>query len=570
MQGALSLVPHAPPVVPLPPPMFSAEDQDRALHTRVREAILEDDWDDTALEWREAHLDAEVSRTMGPPDTSRNGLMDACRQLSTPGLYGTPPTIIHADQAAADTMMALLAGAGWSTKMQQVQYLTLGCGDYIVRPSASSQGLSMRLVSPGWVHMRTDPNRPDVPLGVWELRLRWVPGPGRVGSRAGGEWAWCWDVMDVGWDEFAGVPQPCYRVLRRNPRASQEGEPMWLDLSAMFLDEQDAPMPEGGWVGDNYPIYNGDTPLLGYVVYRAHDSGKAWNTYHMRGAHRGTLNEALYWSYTGKAAMSASGKAVVVIGAVLPTGTIRETGSPQDNIIMPGQDESVDTLRSVPLLPGSMIGLPKDPDFQGQPVVEEIGPGADLGVLLDFCTAYGLQQLTRWGLNPSDVTRVSNNPQSGAALYISAKGKREFSDRVRPLFSRSDQQLLALCAVLAEGAGLATGLPATGWTVEYARIPLSPQERADQRTEYEWQVERGHMSEVDAYMADHPGVDRQTAMMAIVRARVEQAQLQEAVRRALTDAGLTPRREPPTPPTPSDGVMPEDDPGDLADIEEEQ
>lgn len=552
MFAALSLVPHAPPVAPPPPPMPSAEEQERALHTRVRESILKDDWDDTAKAWRREHMDEEVERTLGPPDTSRNGLMDACKQLSTPGLYGTPPRLFHADVAAADLMAGLLADAGWSTKMQQVQYLTLGCGDYMVRPSATPDGLSLRLVSPGWVHVRADANRPDVPLGVWELRLRWIAGP--MGGRAGGEWAWCWDVMDVGWDEYAQVAQPCYRVLRRNPRAQEDGQPLWLDLSPTFLDEPDAPMPEGGWVGENYPIMNGDKPMLGYVTYRANDSGEPWNTYHMRGAHRGTLNEALFWSYTGKAALSASGKAVVMIGAMLPTGTLRET-SPQDNIVVPGQDED-GTVRSLALLPGSLMSVPKDPDFQGQPIIEEIGPGAELGMLLEFCTAYGLQQLTRWGLNPSDVTRVSNNPQSGAALYISAKGKREFSDRVRPMFSRSDERLIALCAVLAMGAGLADRLPTTGWTVEHARIPLSPQERADQRAEYEWQVERGHMSEVDAYMADHPGIDRQTAMMALVRARVEQAQLEVAVRDALAAAGFVENETPST-----DGMRPEDDPG---------
>ena len=515
-------------IVP-PRPAFPPGDDERTLHSLVRESILEDDWDDTAEEWRAVFLDKMVARTFGPPDTSRNSLMDACRQLSVPGLYGTPPKVQHT--ATGDqTVAGLLTDAGWSTKMQEIQFKALGMGDYILRPDMLGSGDSARLIlrpiSPAWCWVRVSPDEPDRPLGFWELRLRWHVNPANPET---GEWVWAWDVVDIGWDEFAQIEQPSYRVLTENPN-KEDGEPPWLDISEEYLIFPDG-KPRPPQVGTEYPYLHPEKgPVLNFVIYRAHDTGRTWNHYVMRGAHRATLNESLYWSYTGKAALGASGRAVIALGVAPPATNTLATA---DN----------DTIRSIALMPGSMLFAQPTEDSKSPPSIHEVGPGADLGALVQFCNAYGMQQLVRWGLNPADVTRANNTPTSGAALYISAKGKREFSDRVRPLFQRRDIELIELVALLATIVGKAA--PLDGYTVEHVRIPLSPAERNDQREDIDWQIERGYLSEVDAYMQEHPGVTEAQALDALVAVALMQARAEQAIAEALTAAGVKPPSTPP-------------------------
>ena len=486
-------------------PLMPPSELERMMHSGVRESILDDDWVDTAEDWREEALGPALADTFPTPDTTRNSLQDASRQLATPGLYGTPP-ILTAPDGAGQLVIDLLQGAGWATKMQEVQFKTNGMGDYLLRADIRDGGLGLRPVSPALCFSVSTDDRPDEPTALWEARQRWFS----TGATSG-EYRWAYDVCDVSDPE-----NPSYRVVLLSESG---GEIVEEDVSSMFLTDEDGMFPAGGWAGPDYPYREPGTgrPVIPYVIYRAHDTGRPWNHYVMRGAHTATLNESLFWSYVGKSALGATGRVVIAIGLQEPAGARQE-----------GQGLGA---KSLVMQPGSMVFTHPSEGSETVASIHEVGPGADLDVLLGFVTAYGLQQLTRWGLNPTDITRVSNSPTSGAALYISARGKREFSDRVRPLFHRADTKLIRLVATLAHGAGLGSP-PLDGYSIDYARIPLAPAERASQRDDLDWRIERGHISEIGAYQEEHPGVTEAQALAALV--------LVQQQRGALTDALDTP------------------------------
>ena len=75
-------------------------------------------------DWLAEHIDGDRLEVWGPPDTSVNPLADLGRQLTTPGLYGVRPKVLHSD-AMAQALVGpdgFLDEAGLWTKLQQVQY----------------------------------------------------------------------------------------------------------------------------------------------------------------------------------------------------------------------------------------------------------------------------------------------------------------------------------------------------------------------------------------------------------------------------------------------------------------
>ena len=501
---------------------FPPHEQPRVEHCEAREMVLDDDWDDIALAWRTQYLDPTVEVTFGPPDTSRNALQHGARQLTTPGLYGVEPSVVHTDPAAKD-LVDMLSEMGWSTKLQEVQFKTVGMGDYAVTVEVTERGtLQLCPVSPADHWVAVHPDQPDVPHTVWRLRLRWfedVSIPVRSGYR------WTWDVLSVYRDPFTGRLEPCYRVLRRNPHWQPSGtdEPPWLDESARFLGED---RPPEGYVGESYPWRDQEgEPFLPWVWYRAHDTGRTWNHHVMRGLHRGTLMTSLHWSYASKAALGASGRAVLTVGVAEPAAQIKES-----------QQDGTPT-RTMAILPGTMLFGAKDPDYDGQPLVTEFGPGADLASLQDFATFYETGQMARWGISPSDVQRVSDTPASGVSLYISAKGRREYQARIEPLFRKADPRLLFIVANLMRLTGMGNP-PVGGYSIVYPPIPASPQERKEGREHDDWRLEHGHVSEVQLYMERHPGLTEAQAMEKLVEVKLQETELQRLTKERMEVLGI--------------------------------
>lgn len=525
-------VPVPPTVPPMRPPMPTPADQMRALRQTNRYALMSEDFEDLLISYMEPRVGADRLAQWGPPDTSADPLAELCRQFSTPGLYGSRPTVSHQAPVAQEMVGAggWLDLAGLWTAMQTVQYLTLGMGDWPVHYDATPEdGITLNLVCPADIWVWSTQDRPDVPVVLWWLRQRPVTTP--TGTR----WTYAWDQWDLGERAPDGeeIRLPSFRVVEAG--GIHDG----MDITNLVI--RGAPI--GGYVGADYRWRKATgRPFLPWVIYRAVDSKKQWNTEHKLGATRGSLNAATHWTYAGHCARDASGTAVIAAGLVPIMGNVQNAGEK-------------DKIQTVSLSPGAI--LYHQTMDNAQPFVQEVGPGGNLKEVSEFAHAYELKQLSRWGISADDVQKTSADPASGAALYISNQAKRQYAAQVRPLFERGDLEALSICAALLRLAGLGD-YPETGYSITYAEIPRSAAEMQAARDQTDWDLEHGHISEVEAYMRSHPGAREDDAIAALTKAAVDTARLERAKADAIAAAGLAPKSVQAAPL--AETADPEDDP----------
>lgn len=492
-------------------PMPTPADVRRTTLILARQSLLDDDCEDVAREYLVAKAGDEKAAILGIPDTSANPIASAGRQLSTPGLYGTAPKIRHADPAAGP-LFEQVALSGWLTRMQHTQLMAWALGEWFLRFDIPRDvgHVTVRAVSPVDVYVESNPDLPDVPVVLWERRCRYGPD---------GKWAWFWDRYDRGERSPDGTGwrrPPSYNVV-----AAIAKDGVREDFSAYFLPGA----PPGGFVGDAYPFMLDGVAFLPWATYRAIDTGRKWNHDANRGITKGSLNAMMLWTYASYAALGATGRVVLAINC--------EFGASVQQA--PNDQSQTARVKTIPLTPGSIL---QGRSLEGtQPMIQEVGPGADLDKLADYAQGYELSQYVRAGLNPADVTRTAANPTSGSALAISDKGRREYADRVRPLFERVDQQALTIIAKLMRITGMGQP-PLTGYTIEYHAIPETPGEQAARREARDADMAAGRLSPIDAYMDDHPGLSREAAQAALVQIAVEKARLDRAIADAI--AGISP------------------------------
>lgn len=508
--------------IPPRPAMPTTQDDARAEHQAARWSVLEEDFDDLLEDWLEEHIDADRLQVWGPPDTSVNPLADMSRQLTTPGLYGIRPQVWHSDDLAVALVGpgGFLDDAGFFSKLQQVQYYAVGLGDFLVRFDVleAARRLSVRLVAPHNVYMRATDDEPDRPVEIAELRLRWLSDREL--------WIWAWDVFKLADEAIGGAPS--YRVIgAKTGEANLDGE----DLSAVFLATE--ANPAGNFTGDAYPFRDNGRPILPWSVYRSVDTGQLWNWKHKRGAYRGTLNAALNWTFAQHAARDASGSTVFAVGVEPPaTGTRADIDRSRSSTRARGTG----TIRTIQLTPGSVVYHQKA-DTDGQPFFHESGPGANLDSVSAYATLYEQKQAVRWGLNPSDLIRTNANPMSGAALFVSTRGRREFSSQIRPLFRASDLHSISVAAALLNAAGIGA-FPTTGYTIQYHEIPESPSEERAKREGLDWDLARGAITPIELIQARRPGLMKDDARLVAVEAQIQQKEIDAEIARRLEEAGL--------------------------------
>ena len=508
--------------LPPRPRMPTDEDQARSEHQHARWSVLNEDFDDLLADWLAEHIDGDRLEVWGPPDTSVNPLADLGRQLTTPGLYGVRPKVLHADPMAQTLVGAdgFLDEAGLWTKLQQVQYFAVGLGDFPVRLDVlpDRKRLSVRLAAPHNVYARGDAEEPDRWVEIWELRLRWF--------EERGLWIWAWDRFQLADPELDGAPS--YRVIAASTGAANlDGE----DLSSVYLGT--ASNAAGDFTGARYPYrYPSGEPFLPWSVYRAVDTGQTWNSQHKRGAYRGTLNAALNWTFAQHAARDASGSTTFVVGVEPPATGTRGNAERGDSL---GRGSgSVQTFQATP---GSAWFLQAS-DGGSQPMFHETGPGTNLDSVAAYATLYEQKQAVRSGISPSDIIRSNANPMSGAALFITDRGRRAFSKIVAPLFRRSDLHTIKVCASLLTAAGVGD-FPIGGYSIAYHEIPDSPAEEQAKRDALDWDLEHGATTPIKLVQTRRPGISDDDAAALIVRSRVEAAELERDVEQALTARGLT-------------------------------
>jgi hypothetical protein len=477
------------------PDMPTEDDAKRSRQLEDRWFVLNENWDDIAYDYLKEHIDEDRLAAWGIPDTSVNPLADISRQLTTPGLYSVKrPTVRVKSDSAKQVVdivgpngeMGYLEKAGYFTKMRHVQYLAVGLGDAFIRFDARpDEGITCRIVRTYNLYLVCDPDDPDRIIEIWERRKRIHP--------IKEEEAWFWDKYSIKDPEA-----PYFKVVE----AKKD-----IDFSNYFLPDY-----------EEYPYRDSNgKPFLPFVQYKSEDTNSVWNDWTKRGAYRGTLNSMLYWTYTGRCARDATGSMILLSGAKLPQSHIKQH-----------QRSSNQFERSLTLTPGAIVEL--QPDDSGvQPSISEISSAVNLPELSSFSAGYEQRQAVRMGLNPSDIERQHANPTSGAALFISNKAKRDFSEQVASLFYKSDMKAIRMMISLLRLVGLTDALETDISSISYYQIPDSPQEEKEKREKIQWQVDNLYLSKIEAYKMLNPGINDEDAKNALIEIAVQNKILEEEI-----------------------------------------
>ncbi len=487
------------------PPMPTLWDEERALQQAEAILILTGDWRVLQFNWQLARVGKERTRALGMPNTSVNTLSNMSRQFSTPGLYGVRPTFRHADSDAANALIepnGMLDDAGWPTKMQVVQYLTLGAGDMLARFDVSrrTNKMTCRLVMPFNVYIRADPTDPTRTLELWELHLLWFP--------LEEMWRFVWEVFDIRDPE-----NPSHRFHKAEGRTASDGTGKKVgflgdDVTGRFTEPDADPYP--------WKLIDG-SPIIPYPHWQEVDSGQTWNHMWRFGAFIGTLEVALLWTYANSAALNASDK--YVITANLEPSGVQTTAAGRTRIHGGGTlDESFgsagDGMKFKVITPGAVDNY-KVPSGT-LPYLWQIEEGAILGELRNHAREAEMAEFIRWGGNPSDVTRQAANPTSAAALMVQDDKKEQFSRQVEPVFRRNDLEAVVVAAVVARAGGLGT-FPEDGYSVQYPAVrPTATQMKAE-RDDRDAKRKNKTMSRVDLYQAENPGTSEEDALEALAK-----------------------------------------------------
>ena len=464
----------------------------RVEHGVKRLMMLDERFDDLASAYIAERLGQKRADVLGPPDTSHNPVVSFCRAVSTPGCYGSAPSL---SGGGIDALADVIQRSGLWSKKQQVQFYAAGmgaCGLYLDWPDSLGY-LRVEPVPSCYLWALPHPDDPQRPMIM--RRLSWVDG----------RYLWHeWDLSDP--------DLPTYRVVE----AKGGGD----------LGDEDL-TPGGALVGDDYPWRAVDgSPLLPWVIHRHRDDGSMWSWQYGRGAFRGALQVVLLTTIAHSAAQFASSNAVIVAG-MKPLAQHTRIG-PDGQITMEYQLE-----------PGAVIY--HEVEEGHQPYVHEIGPGQDLDVLAGYVQGVSAQTMVSMGITPPDATRRGANPQSGEAIHLSNEMKRYEQERVIPLCLLADRQALRIAAGLAHRYGGAPAIDADEVGLLYRPIPESPNEQRAARERDEWDIDHGLASRVDLYLDRHPGVTREAAIAELRRIAAEE----RAINAAAPEPDPNPMQEPP-------------------------
>jgi hypothetical protein len=467
------------PRIPIPPLPNNPAELARWQHTRLRRRMLYGAWREDLVERIEWAIGSVRREAWGVPDLSSNVFRSAFSSLSV--LYDRRPTITHDNAAAGARVAALAAGAGWAPLMQRVQRDTLGMREMLVRVDVSIAAngqpeVNYRPVYPDMVLAESSPERPDVPVEIYELRLR---------ADRGGKPRWTYDYLSI-----EPGKDPYYRVIAAG--GDESGE----DLSAEYLGV------EGGLVGDAYPYRRLDgTVYLPYVLYHAAKTGALFDPFEASELVEGSLNVAVLWTFWGHTVRQASWPQRYAIGVQAPGATIE------------GSDAS--TLRESIIPDPATVLLFAPTDESMSPQIGQWEAGADPNTLQEAISHYERRIAAFAGVSAADVMRVAGDPRSGFALAITREAAREAQRRFEPVFRPADEELMQITAAMVNAATGANDLPEYGYRVQYVSLPPSAEERQGEREHVLGLIGAGLLDRVSAYQQLHPGISRADAELAL-------------------------------------------------------
>lgn len=458
----------------IPQLTMPASEKARVEVQRMRRRIIDGNWYDDARERLAQHLGRTRAQLVGLHDKSANLARVIVRELSS--LYLSPPTIWHDEPGGAEQLVEAVRASGLWARMQRYQAWVLGCREYLMRVDApEGEGrLTYRPVAPDMVYAEARPDAPDVPVLVWEARLR----------EREGQLVWTWDVLDIRDPE-----SPVYAVRL----AARDGE-LGEDISDDVLG--------ASYSGEAYPYRTSDgAPVLPYVLHHAESLGdRLWDPWEGAEVMEGSLTVAVLLSFWQHVMYNASYPQRWVAGG-RPAGleTVDSDGRA--------------TRHEIVTDPTSLLELEVVETASGiAPTVQagQWSAGGDPEALLRAVDAYAHRLAQDAGVSASDIHKMSGDARSGYAISLTHEGKRAAQRRYAPVFQPIDERMMAVSAILYNRAN-GTELPEDGYRVVYAEIPLSPEEQQARREHVTELMQAGLMSRVRAYMQLHPGVTEEQA-----------------------------------------------------------
>jgi len=386
-------------------------------------------------------------------------------------LYIKAPEIRHdAGKGEIAGLVEAIRASGLWSMMPRFQAWTIACREYLMRANIDAGGrLYYRPVPPDYVLAQSYPDDPTEMVGVSEARLRIHPQTSKP--------AWFFDVLSV--DGNA----PVYRV-----HEAKEGARLGDDFSSAFLSDPSTGEPLAGWP-DAYTDSAGGLTLP-YILYHASRTGDRLFDYQaMREAVEGSLNLAVGNSHHLHLLKDASWPQRYAAN-VRPVG-----GAPID------VDDG--NARHKVITDAATLLLLESESDEGSPItVGQWAAGSDVESFQRTLESRATRLAQDAGVPPSDAQRMGGTARSGYAISLTNEGKRQAQRQFSPQFARSDAQLVALSACLLNRV-TGTDYPESGYEIVYQEIPLSPQELEGRRKHAIELLDKGLMSDAQAYAYIH-------------------------------------------------------------------
>ena len=468
--------------IPPKPAGPTPSDTRRWMHSALRRRLIQGTFESDLERELARHLPADRRAAWGPADMSSNVLQNVCAQLSM--LYSELPTVTHPD-FDVDPLVGrngLITKAGLYPMMQSVQQLTLAIRECIIRIDLQKGELIYRVVTPDYVYLGAEADSPDKPNYYQELSLRYDS----VNSR----WEWIADCIDI-----SEVPKFALHKVEADGSLGEDVTEKYLGTPALY--------------GEDYPYRDSKgVPFLPIVVFRAEKTGSMWNAYQQSQLTLGSLSSAVLWSFFLHVCKSSSWPQRYGVNCQL-------NGLTQENQNMSARRAAVSTDPSSILMFSS-----EEPGIQ--PQLGQFQAGADPLKLLEAVSKYEVRVAVSAGIS-SDILRNSGDPRSGYAISVSKSGQREISKKFAPLFQLVDERLLAKSAKMVNRF-LGLGWPEQGYRIQYARIPLSPEEMKAQREDIIGKINANLIGYIEAIQMLNPDLSREEAKAKLIQIRRERTE----------------------------------------------
>lgn len=447
-------------MIAAPPTPESPDETERMRVTGQAERVLTGDWYDDLVTELAQFLSPEVLDRMSHPDITRNALKSYATQSNV--LYTEAPTV----SAGGADLTPILRPELWPLR-QRGHLLTIGLRDSFMRLDYyEGIGVTYRVVSPAMILAAwADPKRPDVVVGLQELRLR------QFGDSA----VWTRDTWDV-----SNPAAPIFRIETQRDSA-------WVDVTARYHPDQPA-----GW----YPYMRKGAPVFPWIMYHPEITDCLWHWRERLELLDGTLKVGCLWTMWLHGVRDCSHPQRVAVDVDAPQASATDSLRPVDKIAL--DQSAILLLRSVNSRNGSVTTL---------------APAMDPKATADAILSYEAGMAQSAGLSAADVQQGGTSGMSGYAIVVSRDGQRRQWAAQRPAAEMGDRMLLATAAKLTNEYG-STSLPEEpeAYTITYAEVGKTADEMLAELDEAMKLVDAGLIGPIDAVRRVFPAMDQAAAI----------------------------------------------------------